>query len=747
MKRRLVSPKVLNVILALLLPVVLLLAAIISGNSDTKIPAQLTLRFAKFDFGIFNGVKHDIEFASDFSFSRGIREFLSFHVDPFFLIATILPQSLAPKFLYFAYFLRFGLASLTMNRLLRKQMEFGAVFSCLLGVIYSLCAPVLMISSYSSLMDVIILIPLVLSSTVEFYKDNYSMKRGIIFALLFGLTLIISGNYALLYVVPFVFCAITFLASCTSHKFSRTLVSLICILPYYVVSLLIGGIAIVNSFVASKMVVTKDILATFDFRITIFDTLLRFFAGKPLISGNLTPALYITIFVLITILAFLINSKIPLRIRVSFIVILILYHLSFASKAWYRLSILFQSTDIPSEISANMRFACIAAILIFVSAISLRNMHLLSKRQVFGCTSSIIILLILSNSSAVTEVPSTFSLYFTALAAIISFLLLSNINKLDSKTIVTVVLFGLFINLAFVLPISRYKASLDDDSIIFDNMVTESSYAYPFEELSFFEKDVEKYMVLRDFTPDANNEIEKLNRIANSAGVRPVFEPLSDCKSFFAGGRAPMINGNIAEEDKGKVEAYVNVNLSPYELSRHLMIFSDHEGDIVLEITSGEDTSDVNYLSPVIAPIKTPDTINFQAKFYSLRGSLSNPNNYFDFYTYGDSELQAFEDAALPYDGEFVVPKTNDGTVIYTVLTGRDYNDSIKVTVNGEEVTTMNIYGKLAFAANPNIDSVVKISTDNSDLIVCFYIALFVVVCSIVIVFVIYIKEKRSANN
>lgn len=747
MQKRINSTRIIEISLALLLPVVLLVAGILSGLSETKIPVELTLRTNDFNFGLFDGVNADIETIGDFNISRDIRSLISMHMDPFFLVALLIPASATKAFLYIAYFLKFGLASLTMNRLLRKQLEFGAPYSCLLGVIYSLSSPVIVVSSYSSMMNVIILLPLVMDCIIEFYKNGHTLKNGLIMGVVTGMTVLLSGNMALLYVLPFVFCASVFLAACTSKKFSQSLVSLICAIPYLVIAVLIGGIVIVNQFVTSDIVINKETLMTFNFRITMFDMINRLFDGKPLATGGNSPVVHMTVFVLFILLAFFLNSKIPLRIRATLLFILVFYHFSFSSQAWYRLSVIFASNEIASDTSSTMRFACISALLIFASAVSLKNIHLIDRKLLIGCAAILIAVLIVSNNGSLNETPSFFSLYFSALAVIVSCVMIINVSKIDARTILAVILFGLFINLSFILPISRYGVSYDEDSVIFDKEVSQTSYDLPFDELEFLEKDMDKYIVLHNFEESEGNEIEKINSITTAAGMRPLFSELSDCKSFFAGGRAPLIDGNNAEESRGKVESYVNINLSPKEIGQNMVIFSNHEGEVILEITSGNNTVENLYKSPVMEKINVPETINYQAKFIIPRGNISNPNDVFEFYLCSNQDLAELNEKVYSFENTFTVSPSNDGTTLYTILTAKNYSDDIKVKVNGVDVETMNIYGKLAFVANPNVDSTVEISTDKSDLLICFFVSLIVTVCSIVVVVFIRFKGEKSADN
>ena len=127
-----------------------------------------------------------------------------------------------------AYFLRFSLASLFMSRLLRKQLDFGPAFSTLLGVLYSISAPVLTISSYEVMMNAVVLIPVVFDRLIEFYKGGCTLRNGAILAIVAGITVLLSGNMSLLYVVPFLFCSFVFFAACMSKKFSKSVVSFIC---------------------------------------------------------------------------------------------------------------------------------------------------------------------------------------------------------------------------------------------------------------------------------------------------------------------------------------------------------------------------------------------------------------------------------------------------------------------------------------------------------------------------------------
>ena len=253
---------------------------------------------------------------------------------------------------------------------------------------------------------------------------------------------------------------------------------------------------------------------------------------------------------------------------------------------------------------------------------------------------------------------------------------------------------------------------MDEDSVVFDKVDKESTCDYPFSELSFFNNNEDTYILLHNYEAIDGNTIEQINNVAYSAGIRPIFRELDDCMSFFAGGRAPLINGEMSQEADGKVESYVNINLSANEMMSNLVAYSNHEGTVILEISSGDDSSKTRFIGPFVSVIDSV-TMNFQAKFFTPRGSMSNPNDVFELYTVDSDNLGAFASRINKFNKSFVVSPANDGTTLYTVMTGRNFDRSIRVRVDGKEVETVDINGKLCFLLNPNIESVVEISTYN----------------------------------
>ena len=78
-------------------------------------------------------------------------------------------------FLFLAFFIRFGLAGLMMQRLLSSRIGFGAFFEVLLSVLYSLSSVALLSSSSVQLMDLMILLPLMLKGYDELIMPGGSM--------------------------------------------------------------------------------------------------------------------------------------------------------------------------------------------------------------------------------------------------------------------------------------------------------------------------------------------------------------------------------------------------------------------------------------------------------------------------------------------------------------------------------------------------------------------------------------------
>ena len=722
----------------LFLPLFIFGCAFVLGIRDTKIPKELTLRTGKFDMDLFRGVLRDIDYVVSSSPFRDMRLLYLGHLDPFVLIASFISTAYVSKFLYAAYVIRLSLASFTMHRFLKKQVPLSVPVTVLLGVVYSLSSPVLGISSYSCAMNTVILIPVFLDFLIEYLRDDTSLEKGMFLSLIITALLYVSGGLNLLSVLPFVIITSLVVAMAVGRNLGSSLILFLKTLPFTLVSVGLSAFTLANTILSSDIPLTGDDLIDLELRSSMFDLFIRFFNGKAFqMSLPSGIGLSMTVFVLILVLLFFFNPSIPIRLRSSLAFCVIAYYAFYSSNFLFKISILFSTTVMNTGVITGARFAFLSSLLIFAAAISLRNIGRISNTLCAGVCFAVIAFVILSNNSRNEVTPSFFSMYFTALCVIVTYFLIKKRERIHPLISSCLVLSGLLLNLSFILPISSYGAPTDEAAVLFDNREYALTTEIPLDNMDFFEKDNDDFYILNGFSNEYQNLPEMLNLISASSVYEPLFMPLMNSNSIFRDGERPVFNGADMVEGGKTVVSYKMYSLEFWELENDLYVYTDHKGPVTLIIEKDGEETMTELNGPVLRKMDLGGAETFSAKFL-----IDDPNirerSIYSFYTVDQEVVDAFVSKAQTYDGPFEVT----GNV--TVLTGRKSDNMVKVKVDGQEVETYDIGGKLAFDIETDKPVTVSIETWDIFLFISLCVVMFSVICSIVVILLFRVKERRS---
>ncbi len=725
--------------LAIFLPLIIFACSYYLGVKETKIPVELTLRFRPFDTDFFKGVAGDIAFAGDFSLKRDICLLLLGHFDPFFLLAVIVPDAIKSYVLYIGYFARLSLASLAMYLFLRRQVPLKGPLMVLLSVCYSLSLPVLGIASFTASMDTVIMLPILLGSIIDHMRDPSSVRKGIWFSIMTGVTFYVSGCLNLLSVLPLVLFMLLFVGFAVREKISSGLFVLLRSIPYLLIGIGFSAVTLVNTVTCSYVPLKKEDILNFEFRTTMFDLLLRFLNGKAtdmsLVAGL---GMGMTIFVLILLILFFLNPKIPLRLRVSLFAVMLFMYVCYSWRMIYRLTLLFVSTELDSTVICASRFAFLTVLLIFAAAICWRNISGISSRTVAGTAFAVIVLVVISNSSKTNATPSFFSMYYTGLCAIVCYFLIKERERLNSWIISGLVLTGLMFNLAFVLPISSFGSVNDVDTAIFDKTERNRSVTIPFAELDFFEKDNSDYLILYNYDHDGEDTPTVLRNVCAGAGVEPVFLPLTDTENI-GGGIRPLIDDMDMMEGGRTVTSYKAVRLNSWEAEDDLVAYTDHKGKVVLIIEENGKETTYEIDGPSFMVIDHPESTEFTAKFLADSPDIGRKDRYI-LYSSAPASREIFTFAVKYYDGSI----SCNGPV--TVLTGRRAGDILDIRVDGRRAETYVIEGKIALDIDEG-EHQITISQGSPYLKFSLIAVLISVICSIVIILLSSRKRGETIGN
>ena len=731
----------LDMVLAFILPLLIFGCAYYLGIRDTKIPQEITMRYDKFDMRLFRGITEDLQILKDFSIGRDYRIFLQGHVDPGFFMASMFPSFMSEAVLYVFFFLRLALASFTMHRFLRRNIPMDRSITILFAVCYSLSSSVLGVSSYTCVMDTVILIPVMLDYLIGFLREDDSVIRGFEFAVTASLLFYFSGSLNLMSVLPFVIFASLFMAMAVGTDLKNSMILFLKSMPYILAAVGFSAITFANTILDSHIPFELDNINDIEEgRAGIFDLLTRLLNCKGIdMSMSSGVGLCMTIFVLVLLLAFFFNKNIPLRIRVTLFSAVSLLFLFFCSKTLFRFGMLIPNKVLDSNSVFSARFAFLSAVLIFAAAVSIRNISGIKNTVISGSALAIIILVVLSNNSKNDVSPGTFSMFFTVICAITAYFLITSTEKIPGYVITAVVLTGLTVNLAFILPISRYGKPSDDTALMFDGNSDDSMVMdYPFAQLEFFSRDNDDYYELRHYTGDYTTPPGMLNTITYAIGIEPFFMPLSRTENVFRGiGERPLIDGESMIEDGKTVIGYKMVRLDYWELDEPLMLYSDYKGDFDMIIESDDQTIEKELTGPCMIELDEITSEEFTVK-YRIADPVLKYEPHFELYVVNTDALESFRSVALRSKDRFEV----EGEA--TILLGRRFGSPVTVTVNDEKVDTYNIAGKIAFDVSGTDISEVRVTSSSKGITISAGFVLFSIICSIVVILLFNKKVKKA---
>lgn len=303
------------------------------------------------------------------------------------------------KLILFEYILRFGLASLAMFCLASRCMRLNEVKSLIVSIIYSLSSIVILFASNSSIMNVVVVLPLVMWAAFKFQFEP-AINTSVILASSIAL-MTVTGIYGLLFGVPFVLVFILFVGLLMSkHIFDilKTMaLGLVSIISGIFLSMPVWLSYIGNLEFTS---IIADAFTEASMRYTLLDFLYRFLPlsalnysydvsttsipegtlsivkiyeagtlGKSALNTNLSsvPSMYMSVLALVLLVGFFINRRVSLKAKVCAAVVAFIYHLSYA---FIPFDAVFNMYDM-GTILGSVRFIFLHGLLCFMIIVAL----------------------------------------------------------------------------------------------------------------------------------------------------------------------------------------------------------------------------------------------------------------------------------------------------------------------------------------------------------------------------------------
>ena len=715
------------------------------------LPTGISMRSGEMSRNILRGIDlavEDINLIRSGNSSSGIWSLLTFvHMDLFFYLALILPQAAAKTVLLTGYYIRFGLCCSAMYYFMSRHIKLSRFFSALLAVMYTFSSQIVFTAQFASVMNMAVMIPVVMSSF-----DSYLQKRtwkSYILVCISSASLAISGGFGVITGIPAM--VFTGLLMCISlySTFKMAFTSWLKLIGGLIAGLLLSSVFVLPGMLSMKI----DINVSESFKnakvsYTVFE-LIRgtFLLRSGSIYKNAAPLFYVGILTFIAVIAFALNERIPVRLKVASAVTASVFHIMCCSSFVNETVSIFGT----SSVLIASRLICLEIVLFFIAGIGLKNTGSLKRGEYIAmCLIPLFFLVMSGNSTSGTSfassiVISTF-LGIVLEASLVYAVAGGKVPRKVKYVLLAAVFAFVGVNTAFIMfnnSIQKKAAEeyfkVDNGSQTAENLIYDSEFEIPVFGNS------DKYLLV---PADLNNAqpgdslIDSLNYISVRSSGEKLFEEIylrsSDKRT-------------VMQEDPGIFllnEGSNELSFSPFimEPGERLFIYCNAVNGADIAFDSPNGPSEKVFTAPFLTEIESgPGEISL--KF--MVGSDGEDACRIALYKINGTALEAMRALSGDIRGSgFEVDVRNvDGTC--TLILPFAYDDT-KITVNGLSCDTFGFSGKLSvtFVRNNENSVAVTVGRSSPGLIPGVVLSSFTALCLIAIpLFQSYNKKEKVTGE
>ncbi|MBR6879853.1 MAG: YfhO family protein [Clostridiales bacterium] len=721
----------LKYIAAFFIPVLILAASfsvIMATNGSDDIPPELTERHGVFDISWFTYASKE---ASDMASIRtalggsdnlakpeAARRLLTDHADIPFLMSFMLSEKRAFTFLAIAGFFRYGLPGLTMFFFIKRKTRIPWITALFLSTAYALSSPMLTSFGCPQAANLAAVFPLLM-----YFSDSAIRERSVRSVIFLAFAVFLTGMTGVTgwYYGLTMFLMFSFVLALGANETGRDAVrSMIYVFAGWFIGLF-SCAAVIYPFIKygnpiHSGQVDGEALAA-PARFPFLDFLMSMTNGRiPSYDGDATlPSLCVTIFVLMLFIAFFFNGKIPLRMRVSSGIMLLLIYLSIT------FSIVDELLGLGNVTPAVMFVKLIGMswLMIFIAAVSLRN-YSFSKGVSYALGAAVIGLLIVGNSSGNDLSYGFVRLYFTGACAVfwVCFLITRGEGKMKGRLeriIFSVAFAGILFNTTFSLAPIHISSGIARDSYVPQN-ASEATFL-PFLGAEDGEKE---YILLTSDIREAlyaSDTVTVANAVSLASLENRIYTPVPSSEVYSKGLINNMPSGYTVEQKGTRCELIIRIDAGKgtayYAQStftgRQILTEMYVENDIINRF-DGPFIQKLGSVSPQI----------------NLRIALvedAEGTGLFEVYSLDPEALSGTRSKVKTFEeDDALTVKAEDLTYVggkRTVITSVPYVDGLGVYADGKSQETFDCGGRLGFVFDSEIidgSMTFSVKSDSSDM-------------------------------
>ena len=712
------------------------------------LPTGLSMRSGEMSENIIRGLDlaaEDIRLIRSGNASSDIWRLLTFvHVDLFFYLVLILPETLTKAVLLAGYFVRFGLCCASMYYFLSGHLKLTRLFSALLALMYAFSSQIVYTAQFAAVMNMAIMIPLVMSAF-----DSYLRKRtwrAFVFVSLASFGLAVSGGFGVITGIPvMVFVSLLMCISLYS-TFKMAFTSW-----FKLLGGMISGLALSTVFVLPALLDMEfDVNIADSFKnakvtYTLFD-LIRgtFLLRSGGIYQNTAPLFYVGILTVIAVTAFALNERIPERIKVASAIIAAVLHITCCS------SFVNETVSIygAAPVLNSSRLICLEAIVFFVAGIGLKNIKWLTRGDyIASCLIPLFFLIISGSSTAGTSfaspiVISTF-LGITGESVLVYSLAKNRISEKGKYAVLIAVTVFVGVNTAFMMFNNTMQKKSCEEYFSVDLSSGESVILDKDLELPLLSAGDRYLIVPSDLSSfkSGDSVIDGLNYVSEKDSGEQLFEEIylkpSDKREMRQEGVDTfLLNGGV------NVISFEPFVIEPGE---RIFVFCNAETGAAVDINSPDGGSGRAFTGPFLTEINTgPGEVTIRLNI----DSEGEEKCRISIYKLNGTALDAVKSlSGIAGSSRFSVD-VKDVNGICTLVLPYAYDDT-KVTINENACETFGFFGKLAVTFNADNDVItVSVADRSAGVVPGALISISAALCLVAIpVFHMYNKKKEITRE
>ena len=669
----------------------------LSVSPGKILPVTLSMRTGDMSENIIAGLKvaeNDVEsIKNGLGASDAWMLIADRNLDPFFLIALILPLSLTKTVLTIGYFFRFGLAASMMYAFCCRHAGLRRLYSFLLGMMYAFSSQIVLTAQFMPVMNMVILIPCALSAF-----DSYLRKRtwkSFAFSSLACALITASGSCGCISGIPFLVVSALILSTGLYSKKRQIFSSWMKLLGAVITGTAMAAFSVIPRFYGQvpKFDVVQAAKSA-EMRYDFFDLLRHMFVAQSGgLDNDMPPVFYIGILTLEALVLFWANFKIPVRIKVTAALVLSVWYISCASSFVSGAVSIFGE----SPVLSSSRLICLEAFLFFYAAIALKNISGVSTGGLYAAfLAPLAFLVFAGNNYSDIQFSTTINLG-TGITMLVCGLVNKHLatkeaGKKFKMCIAALGALAVTVNASFIMFNNTVSASGTGLGTISDTIDEIEDCYDPDEDigLSVFSS-ADRFLLLGGDISSYKAETfaEGFNHASGMAQAGDCFKEYD-------------ISLVYSDQAENKVKDLYSVGAGfssiTFELTckegDRLFVYSGFNGDITIRNTRGDYEDETDISGPTLCELEAEAGRHELSFFFDLE---EYSENRLAVMCVDPAAAAKLEKATRAMDGNAFSFKYTDipGNVSGTssFITSKPYDPSVRITVNGRNCRTFEYLG------------------------------------------------------